>query len=196
VLHDIPSPIAARMKVLEALDADERRQDLPPSERIRAVPPESGRLLALLAATAPAGARIELGTGSGYSTLWLALAARAGGTRVRTFEVREDRAATARETFRVAGVEAEVELVVGDLHARLGRERDIGFCFMDHAKEQYADGFATVVPNLVPGGLLIADNVLSHQDALAPFVEAALADARVDGTVLPVGKGLLLCRRV
>lgn len=52
-----------------------------------------------------------------------------------------------------------------------------------------------VVPRLVPGGLLVADNTTSHAAALQPFIDRALADPRVDALVVPIGKGLLLCRK-
>jgi len=51
------------------------------------------------------------------------------------------------------------------------------------------------LPRLVPGGLLTADNVLSHTEALGPFVNHVFGDRRVDATVIPLGKGVLLARR-
>ena len=183
------------MKELEALDGEQRRAGLPTHERLCAVPPETGRLLAFLAAGAPPGRRIEVGTSGGYSALWITLAGAATGTVLRTFEAREDKAAIARETFRLAEIEALVELTVGDVRGRLRRETEIGFAFVDHAKDRYAEAFEELIPNLVPGGLIVADNILSHQEALEGFVRAVEADPRVDSTVLTVGKGLLLCRR-
>jgi predicted O-methyltransferase YrrM len=52
-----------------------------------------------------------------------------------------------------------------------------------------------VVPRLVPGGLLIADNAINHRETLGPMLEAALEDERVTAMIVPVGKGLLLCRK-
>jgi caffeoyl-CoA O-methyltransferase len=195
VLHEIRPSILRRMRELEALDAEQRQAGLPAQARLCAVPPETGRLLALLAAGAPAGRRVEVGTSGGYSALWLCLAGADAGTILRTFEAREDKAAIARETFRLAEVEALVELTVGDARGRLARETGIGFAFVDHAKERYRDAFDELVPNLVPGGVLVADNILSHAEVLDGFVREVEADARVDSVVLSVGKGLLVCRR-
>lgn len=192
---EIPAAMATRMHELEARDADERRRGLPAADRLCQVPPETGRLLALLAAAAPAGEWLEVGTSAGYSTLWLALAARATGRRVRTLERAEWKLALARETFAQVGVEDVVELVAGDAREALAEAGPIGFCFLDAAKSEHADYYALAVPRLLPGGLLVADNIASHAEALAPFVANALADPRLDVVVLGVGKGLLIGRR-
>jgi len=53
-----------------------------------------------------------------------------------------------------------------------------------------------VVPNLVRGGLLVADNAISHQEALKPMIERALTDVRVEALVVPIGEGVLVCRKI
>ena len=53
-----------------------------------------------------------------------------------------------------------------------------------------------MVPNLVRGGLLVADNLLSHAETMRPFTEHGESDARMDALVVGVGKGLLLCRKL
>ena len=52
-----------------------------------------------------------------------------------------------------------------------------------------------VIPRLVPGGLLIADNAINHAATLQPMLNRALADNRVDALVVPIGKGELVCRK-
>ncbi|GAH60100.1 unnamed protein product [marine sediment metagenome] len=77
------------------------------------------------------------------------------------------------------------------------KNRDsIAFCFLDSEKEDYQDFYDIVVPRLVPGGLLVADNVISHAETLGAVVNKADADERVDSVVVPIGKGELVCRRV
>jgi caffeoyl-CoA O-methyltransferase len=79
VFHDIPEPMLARMAQLEETDARDRTDGTARLERLRQVPREVGRFVALLAAGAPAGRWVEIGTSAGYSTLWLALAAARSG---------------------------------------------------------------------------------------------------------------------
>ncbi len=196
MFHDIPSEIAGRMKTLEARDARDRADGTAYLQRLRQIPPETGRFLALMAATAPDGGCIEIGTSAGYSTLWLALACRAAGRRITTFEILDGKAELARETFRVAGVEDVVDFVHGDALELLGDCHDIGFCFLDAEKDLYLRFYEIVVPKMVPGGLLVADNAINMADVLQPMIERALADDRVDAMVVPVGKGELVCRRL
>ena len=66
---------------------------------------------------------------------------------------------------------------------------------MEHYKELYAECWDIVVPQLVAGGLLAADNILSHRDALAPFMARVMGDSRMDAVVVPIGKGVLVARR-
>ena len=73
---------------------------------------------------------------------------------------------------------------------------EISFCFLDAEKEGYLEFYELVVPNMVPGGWFIADNITSHGDELKSFVEIVMDDQRVDALVLSHGKGLLLCRRL
>lgn len=195
MFHTIPKPMLERMAYLEAIDARDRQDGTPKTGRLRQIPPETGRFLALLAAGAPPGAVLEIGTSGGYSSLWLTLACIQRRDRLTTFEVAENKVQLARETFAAAGVEEQVRLVHGDARARLAEFEPVAFCFLDAEKDIYPECYELVIPRLAPGGLFVADNVISHQTELAGFVERALADVRVDALVLPVGKGLLACRK-
>jgi len=196
MFHQIPAAMLARMRELEAIDARDRADGTPQQRRLRQVPAETGRFLALLAAGAPPGRWIEIGTSAGYSTLWLALAARARNARIITYEVDPAKIALAHETFRLAGVDDAITLVEGDAREHLAEhDEGIAFCFLDAEKDVYEACYDLVVPRLVSGGLLVADNVISHREALRPFVDRALADERVDAVVVPIEKGELLCRR-
>jgi predicted O-methyltransferase YrrM len=196
MFHNIPQAILDRMAYLETIDAQDRVDGTPRLQRLRQIPPDTGRFIALLAASAPGGAFVEIGTSAGYSTLWLALACRQVGTRITTFEVLEEKARLARETFRLAGVEDVVEFVAGDAREYLPDLKGIAFCFLDAEKEIYGDCYETVVPNLVDGGLLVADNAVNHRETLRPMLDRALSDQRVDALIVPIGKGVLVCKKL
>jgi len=74
------------MHYLERLDAKDRTDGTPRDQRLRQIPPETGKFIAMLAASAPKGTFIEIGTSAGYSTLWLTLACRKVGNKITTFE--------------------------------------------------------------------------------------------------------------
>ena len=195
MFHDIPFEVLERMRELERRDEIDRSDGTPRLDRLRQIPEETGRFIALWAASAPEGAVIEIGTSAGYSALWLSLACRAMERTLTTFEVLAGKAAMARQTFLQAGVEELIRLVEGDFLDHVHGIGSIGFCFLDAEKEAYAACYDSVVPRLVPGGLLIADNAINHRETLQPMIDAALNDERVDALVVPIGKGELVCRR-
>jgi len=195
MFHTIRQSIRDRMDYLEKIDARDRGDGTPRLQRLRQIPPETGKFLALLVAGAPEGLVLEIGTSAGYSTLWLALACEMLGRKLQTFEVLPEKVQLARETFRAAQVEETVSLVQGDTRDYLPQLEKIGFCFLDAEKEVYADCYELVIPRLVKGGLLVADNAINHRETLQPMLERALSDERVDALIVPIGKGELVCRK-
>ena len=183
------------MAELEQVDSRDRVDSTPRMQRLRQITPEVGKFIALLATAAPAGQWLEIGTSAGYSTLWLALACRAVGQKITTYEVLEEKAKLARQTFDVAAVSDVVELVHGNALEHLPRCSDIGFCFLDAEKEVYGQCYEAVVPRMKSGAILVADNAVNHQATLRPMLDRALQDDRVDALIVPIGKGELVCRR-
>ena len=196
MFHGIPEVILTRMHDLEQIDDTDRQDGTPRQQRLRQIPPETGRFLALLAAGAPQGRYLEIGTSAGYSTLWLALACTMLGRTITTVEVLPEKVKLARETFRVTDLANVVNLVEDDARHYLAQIGNIAFCFLDAEKEIYHDCYEAVVPKLVPGGLLVADNAINHRAALQPLLDRALADERVDALIIPIGKGELVCRNI
>ncbi len=196
MFHNLSTAILNRMKFLEDLDEKDRRDGTPRLQRLRQITPETGKFLALLAASAPQGSMIEIGTSAGYSTLWLSFAAQVLGRKITTFEVLPEKVKLAQETFQATGVEDAIELIAGDAREYLAEYDNFAFVFLDAEKEVYGDCYELVVPRLVHGGLLVADNAIDHRETLAPMLERALQDARVDALIVPIGKGELVCRKV
>jgi caffeoyl-CoA O-methyltransferase len=196
MFHNIPQPVLNRMVELEVVDARDRVDGTSRVQRLRQIPPETGKFLALMAASAPEGKFVEIGTSAGYSALWIFLALRDRSAKLRTFEVLPEKVRLAEETFRLAGIEDHIELVLADARDHLAKMPQIAFCFLDAEKEVYEDCYELVVPNLVTGGLLIADNAINHQATLQLFLDLAVEDSRMDALIVPIGKGVLLCRKI
>ncbi len=195
MFNDIPKCILDRMKHLETIDAQDQADGTAPLERLRQIPPETGEFIALLAATAPGGRYLEIGTSAGYSALWLALACRLVGRKVTTFEILDEKAKLARQTFEMAGVGDVVDFVHANALDHLPNCTDVSFCFLDAEKKIYSECYEIVVPNMVSGGILVADNAINCEETLRPMLERALTDNRVDALVVPIGKGELVCRK-
>jgi caffeoyl-CoA O-methyltransferase len=196
MFHNIPQAISTRMHKLEQIDLQDRTDGTPRMKRLRQIPPEVGRFIAVLAAAAPEGQCLEIGTSAGYSTLWLALACRATRRKVTTFEILAEKIELARSTFETACVVDTVELIQGDALHFLPRYRDIGFCFLDGEKEIYGQCYEVLVSRMVRGGMIVADNAIDHQATLRPMLDRALSDDRVDALIVPIGKGELICRKI
>ena len=103
-IYDIPPAVQTRMRFLEEQDARDRQDGTHRPERLRQIPPETGILLALLAARAPSGPMIEIGTSAGYSALWLSLAARERGDKLLTHESMPEKIKLAQKTFQQSQV--------------------------------------------------------------------------------------------
>jgi predicted O-methyltransferase YrrM len=202
MFESISTSMLTRMRELEAIDLRDRTDGTPHAKRLRQISPDTGKLLALLVASAPAGRCIEIGTSAGYSTLWLALACRAtsgsaGGVnrRLTTFDIDAAKVEIARATFAAAGVSDVIEQVHGDALAHLPDCDDIAFCFLDAEKDLYQPAYDLIVPRMVPGGILVADNAISHEAQLRPMLDFALRDDRMDSVLVPIGQGDLICRK-
>jgi len=196
MFHKIPDIIKKRMKDLEDLDTKDRLDGTPRMERLRQIPPDTGKFISLLAASAPKGEFLEIGTSAGYSALWIALACKLNGNKLITFEIRKDKAEFARETFQLTDLNDIVELIEGDARDYIQNYKNISFCFLDAEKEVYDDCYDLVIPNMIKGGILVADNAINHYETLKPMLDKALADKRVDGMIVPIGKGELVCRKI
>ena len=196
MFHDIPKEILDQMKVLEELDAQDRQDGTNQIKRLRQIPPETGKFIAIQAASVPEGAWVEIGTSAGYSALWISLAAKLKKEKLFTYELLQDKVALAKNTFKQTKVTEVVELVHGDARGHVGHYEEIAFAFLDSEKEMYEEFYDLIVPLLVPGGLLIADNFLSHEEYLAPLKAKAEGDERIDSVIVPIGRGLLLSRKV
>ncbi len=178
---------------LEREDEADRAHGVPPEEGSRAVAPSTGRFLFSVVAPQTACEVLEIGGSRGYSSIWLGAGVRYFGGRVLSLE-RNPRAAERWRTNVVdAGLADWVELVEGDAFETLRDLRDVfDVVFLDAEKEDYEDLFALARERLEPGGLVIADNVLSHADTLAAYAEARQSDPTLTSVTVPLDRGLEL----
>ncbi len=188
MFHDISPSMQQVMRELE----EETARNQP---WLRSVDTDVGRLLALLAISAPQGAFLELGSSGGYSALWLSLAARAKGVTFTTVDLDERKFALARDNIARAGADSTVQAVHGDAFDYATGPEAIAFCFSDiEPPELNAKIYEKIVPRLVPGGWLVIDNVTSPRPQ-TELLNRAQTDTRIDCVLLPFPKGDLVCRK-
>ena len=146
--------VPARDNLLQELEEEARREQIP------IVGPVVGELLYILASATQAQNILELGTATGYSTLYLARACEARQGRVITVEWSESLAARARANFVRAGVDGLVEIRVGGAQEVLaGLSGPFDLLFMDIDKEGYLPALDQCQRLLKKNGLLVTDNV-------------------------------------
>ena len=185
--------VRAVLERLQAADAAERERGLPPQERMRAVAPTTGQFLFSLMAPQTACEVLEIGGSEGYSSIWLGAAVRYLGGRVVSIERNPERAAKWRENVREAGLEDWMDLLEGDALEILPAVEDVfDVVFIDAEKEQYEPIFELARGKLEAGGLVVADNVLSHGEELETYVRARQSDPTLLSTTVPLDRGLEL----
>jgi predicted O-methyltransferase YrrM len=178
---------------LEEQDRAEREAGMPAKQRSRQVAPTTGRFLFTLAASQAGIEVLEVGGSRGYSSIWLAAGARVLGGRVVSLEHDPEKCAAWRENVATAGLEEWAELVEGDAFETLRRTSDVfDLVFMDAEKDDYEALFGLIRPLVDAGGLVVADNVLSHADPLAAYSAARQADPVLVSVTLPLDRGLEL----
>jgi predicted O-methyltransferase YrrM len=134
---------------------------------------------------------LEIGGSRGYSTIWLAAGARYFGGRVLSLEHDPRKIDAWRRNIAEAGLEEHADLVEGDAFVTLPAIDDVfDVVFLDAEKEQYETLFGFARTKLEPGALVVADNVLSHEDVLGAYSKARQSDPTLESVTLPHERGL------
>jgi caffeoyl-CoA O-methyltransferase len=183
--------VRAVLARLEAEDASERERGLPAAERSRQIAHTTGQFLYALVAPQTGCLVLEVGASRGYSSIWLAAGVRLFGGRVISLEHDPAKIAAWEANITAAGVGKWAELVPGDAFRTLeGMEDVFDVVFLDAEKDDYERLFALARPRLEPGGVVIADNVLSHADALGAYSAARQGDPALESVTVPLDRGL------
>jgi predicted O-methyltransferase YrrM len=167
-------------------------------DRSLPVGPEAGTLLSLLVRELKPQRILELGTSHGYSTLWLAEAARRYGGKIVTLEALAPKQAYARAALEKAGVADAVDFRLGDaLDILKTLPGPFDFVLLDLWKDLYVQCLELFFPKLAPGAVIVADNMIhpasAHAQAAA-YRQAVRAKPGMQSMLLPVGQGIELSR--
>jgi caffeoyl-CoA O-methyltransferase len=189
VLDDRVRAVLAR---LAEEDAAERVAGVARELRSRQVTPATGRFLFTVVAPQTAVEILEIGGSRGYSTIWLASAARVLGGTVVSLESDPAKCEAWRANIEEAGLGEWAELVEGDAFDTLRATEDVyDVVFLDAEKADYEALFALARQQVEPGALVIADNVLSHEE-LHAYSAARQADPTLLSVTVPLDRGLEL----
>jgi predicted O-methyltransferase YrrM len=181
---------------------EQRRTTTPganPDDLLLSVGREAGMLLYLLATGAQSRRILELGSSYGYSTVWLAAAARSTGGKVTSLELRDFKIEHARQALTRAGLSSRVEFHAGDcLQTLRNLPGPFDFVLLDVWKDLYLPCFDMVHPKLAAGGVICADNMLLPE-AFRPQAESYRRRVRaagdMDSVLVDVGNGVEISRK-
>ncbi|WP_312101387.1 O-methyltransferase [Acinetobacter venetianus] len=162
--------------------------------RYRNIEAESAKLLGMLVRTQHSQHILEIGTSTGYSTLWLAEAAKAVSAKVQTLEINAFRSAQAKKYAEEFGLEEYIDFWVGDAADYLTESvEQFDLILLDAERGSYVSYWHDLKRLLKPtGGTLIIDNVISHTAEVKPLLELIKQDENFMSTILPVGAGLCM----
>src|SRR5205823_9737272 len=153
--------------------------------------PTTGRFLFALVAPQNGCEVLEIGGSRGYSTVWLAAGARILGGRVLSLEHDPAKCKAWRRNIAEAGLDEWAELVEGDAFDLLPTIEDVfDVVFIDAEKDDYERLFMESRGKLEPGGLVVADNVLSHEETLGAYSRARQSDSALVSVTVPLDRGL------
>lgn len=186
---------ASEREAIASLWSEKLSQDargLPQSDRHRNLEPPSAEFICALAAGCGARRLLEVGGSSGLSTIALAAAARQTGGRLVSIEIEPVRQGLARQRLAQLGLADHVDFVAADAGQVLGQYRSLEFVLIDCEKDDY-ERFLGLL-HLAPGGIVVADNILSH--GLGQYVKAVRSYRGVESVTLAIGKGLEVSRFV
>jgi caffeoyl-CoA O-methyltransferase len=188
MLDDRVRSVLAR---LEREDAAERERGLPASERSRQVARTTGQFLFALVAPQVDCEVLEIGGSRGYSTVWLAAGVRYLGGRVLSVENDSHKIQAWRANIAEAGLEDWADLIEGDAKEQVPALEDVfDVVFLDAEKDDYEELFHDARTKLEPGALVVADNVLSHEDTLGAYSRARQSDPTLESVTVPLDRGL------
>jgi predicted O-methyltransferase YrrM len=160
--------------------------------------PDTGRLLNILIKSAKARSILELGTSYGYSTVWLAEAARHTGGTVVSLELADYKASYARDALARAGLADRVAIRVGSALETLPQlSGPFDFVLVDLWKDLYVSCLDLLYPKLATGAFVAADNMIYPAEVRldAASYQRRIRQLDFDTILLPVGSGIELSRR-
>jgi caffeoyl-CoA O-methyltransferase len=185
--------VRAVLSRLEVEDAEERARGVPREQRARQVARTTGQFLFAFVSPQTDCEVLEIGGSRGYSSIWLAAGVRNLGGRLLSLESDPAKVEAWHANVEEAGLAEWAELIAGDAFETLPPIADVfDVVFLDAEKEQYEVLFTIARAKLEPGAVVIADNVLSHQETLAAYSQARQADPTLESVTLPLDHRLEL----
>jgi len=167
-----------------------------------------GRVLSIISKIIKPKNVLEIGTYTGYSALCIAEGLDKDGI-INTIEINEELKEIQNKYFKKSGFRNQIHQHIGNAIEIIPKINEyFDFVYLDADKENYNEYFDLIIDKILPGGVLISDNVLwsgkvlklKNQDLitekLIEFNQLVKKDKRLDTIILPIRDGLSICRKI
>ena len=176
-----------------------RKVDIAPEDRMLAITKETGELLNMILRLKNAKNMLEVGTSTGYSTIWCAEAIYEQSGKIITIEQNPNKIKRAKENFQKAGV-ADVITIKKGLAMQILRELNLqkeykdffDFVLIDADKENVIEYFDLILPMVSAGGVIITDNMLypeKYKQDMKKFSDYLKENPKLRTITTPIGNG-------
>ena len=157
------------------------------------IAPENGQFLAILIRAIRAQNVLEVGTSNGYSAIWIAAALKETGGRLISLEFNPARAAEAQTHLQEVGLDDIVEVRVGNALDEIPKcDATFDLVFLDAEKGEYRRYLELVLPNIRPGGLIVADDTVTMRDEMPDYIEFVFNTPMLNSVDIPLDDGIIL----
>jgi predicted O-methyltransferase YrrM len=176
-----------------------RQIDVAPEDRMLAITKETGELLNMILRLKNAKNMLEVGTSTGYSTIWCAEAICEQSGKIITIEQNPNKIKRAKENFQKAGI-ADTIIVKEGLAMHMLRELNLqkefkdffDFVLIDADKENVVEYFDLILPMVSTGGVIITDNMLypeKYRRDMKKFSDYLKENPKLRTITTPIGNG-------
>ena len=154
---------------------------------------------------------LEIGTFTGYSALSMGLSIPDDG-RIICLDINKETSETARDFFKKANLDKKIEIILGpamnSLKKLINDKKIFDMIFIDADKENYRNYYNLSLELIKNNGFILVDNVLWKGDVADPNKKDELTntirefnsfikqDDRIEKTILPLGDGVTICRKI
>ena len=148
---------------------------------------------------------LEIGTSNGYSGMWILGALRETKGKLTTIEFWEKRQSVARNNFENHFPDVQVEPKIGSAFVVLedileeienNKRRKYDFIFIDANKKEYIKYFELADKMLNAGGVILADNILSHYEKVEDYVTTLFDNPNYQSQIIELGTGMMLSYKI
>ncbi len=154
---------------------------------------------------------LEIGTFTGYSALTMGLVIPKNGS-VICLDTNKQTSEVANNFFKKAKIDKKVKIVLGPAAGSLQKLKNdkkfFDMIFIDADKENYKNYYNSSLELLKKNGFILIDNVLWKGEVADPnkndrltnimreFNSFIREDDRIEKTILPLGDGITICRKI